>query len=162
MNKKNKILIRLFILFVAFSFSIQIASASETHTQTVKLNMWDNENMYSTNSHRWLTVWKTDDIGGYNVNKIYSKVLIKSNKPFKFGNTYVYTPKLKKTQYGGGIIVKSEKYKFTIKKRDSMKTIKTYTKTLRPGQKLKFKLPKNSWLSNIKITGKYQYGKSDW
>lgn len=162
MNKKNKILIGLFILVVVLSLTIQASSASKTHTQTVKLNMWDNENIYSTNSHRWLSVWKNDDIGGYPINKIYSKTYIKSNKPFKFGNTYYYTPKLKKTQYGGALIVKSEKYKFTIKKRDSMKTVKTYTKTLKPGQKLFLKLPKNTWVSYIKVTGKYKYGKNKW
>jgi hypothetical protein len=42
-----------------------------------------------------------------------------------------------------------------------MKTIKTYTKTLKPRQKLFLKLPKNTWVSYIKVTGKYKYGRNN-
>lgn len=150
------------VLFVAvIGFTLAPANAAKTYKEVTKMDMWNNEYITKNTNKYTIFVWKSKGIGGYKINKIYEKVNKAKTKKDYWGSAYVYTPKLKKSQYGGRIKIISETYKFTIKKRDSMKTIKTYTRTVKPGKKLYLKLPNHTWISNIKVTGKYQYGKSN-
>ncbi len=156
--KNYKKIIILSILFVAVAgFALAPASAAKTYKEVTKMDMWHNEDVEKNTKKYVVFVWKSKGTGGYNINKIYEKVNKAKTKKDYWGSAYVFTPKLKKTQYGGRIKVISETYKFTIKKRDSMKTVKTYTRTVKPTKKLYLKLPNHTWISNIKVTSKYKY-----
>jgi len=153
---KHKKIIILTVLFIAIAgFTLSPVSSAKTQTTVTKMDMWNNEYTLKDTKKYYLSKWKPEGYGGYPITNIYSKSYIINTKKSYWGDTYIYTSKLKKSHYGGAVKTKSEKYKITVRKRDSMKIVKTYTKTLKPGQKFNIKLPKGTWVSHIKVTSKY-------
>lgn len=153
--KNYKKIIILMVLFVGIAgFCLAPASAAKTYTSVTKLSEWEGYSTIKQTKNHVINSWDYGYLGAkkYKINKIYVKI-----HDDQKGNVYVYSPKLKKTQKGGKLKVVSETYKITVRKADSYKFVKNYTKTVKPGKKLYLKLPKNSWISDIKVTSKYKY-----
>jgi hypothetical protein len=136
-----------------FSLTLSTINAGKI---TTKMNYFENDGVIVKETKNYdLEIWKSKKEGAYPTNKIYVKIFSKEYTKKLGVRGYIYTPKLKKTQNGGKLITKSETYKITICKQDSFKVVKKYNKTLKPGQKLKLKIPKNSWVFKIDVIDKY-------